>query len=154
MDSEEWGVDNFILLTKYIVMKNIIADKSYAFAIRIVNLYKHLSTEKKEFVLSKQLLKSGTAIGALVKEAEHAQSKADFLNKMNIALKEANETEYWLMLQKDTGYLSQTEFSSMKTDCSEIMKLLISIVKQLNKTLRNNEQWTMDNGQWTIDNGK
>ena len=81
-------------------MENIVANKSYSFAIRIVNLYKLLSQEKKEFVLSKQILRSGTAIGALIKEAEHAQSKAEFLNKMNIALKEANETWYWQMLMK------------------------------------------------------
>ncbi len=110
-------------------MGNIVAAKSYDFAIRIVKLYKHLSQEKKEFVLSKQMLRSGTAIGALIKEAEHAQSKADFLNKMNVALKEANETEYWLMLMKDTEYLNETEFQLIKNDCSEILKLLISIVK-------------------------
>ena len=86
-------------------MENMVAGKSYAFAIRIVRLYKLLSAERKEFVLSKQLLRSGTAIGALIKEAEHAQSKADLLNTMNIALKEANEAEYWLMLLKDTDFI-------------------------------------------------
>ena len=83
-------------------MDNIIRNKSYAFAIRIVNAYKFLTESKKEFVLSKQLLRSGTAIGALVAEAIHAQSGPDFLNKMNVALKEANETGYWLSLLKDT----------------------------------------------------
>lgn len=117
-------------------MENVVAIKSYAFAIRVVKLYKHLSQEKKEFVLSKQMLRSGTSIGALIKEAEHAQSKADFLNKMNVALKEANETEYWLMLMKDTGYLSETEFQSIKNDCSEILKLLISIVKSTKTSLK------------------
>lgn len=117
-------------------MKNIIAEKSHAFAIRIVNLYKHLSVEKKESVLSKQLLRSGTAIGALVKEAEHAQSKADFLNKMNIALKEANETEYWLTLLKDTNYISQNEFDSIANDCTIILKLLISIVRRTKENLK------------------
>ncbi len=100
---------------------NVVAAKSYAFAIRIVNLYKHLSHDKKEFVISKQMLRSGTAIGALIKEAEHAQSKADFLHKMSIALKEANETEYWLMLLKDTEYLNEAEFESIKKDCSEVL---------------------------------
>ena len=95
-------------------MNNVIATKSYAFAIRIVKLYKLLSQDKKEFILSKQLLRSGTAIGALVREAEHGQSKADFLNKMNIALKEANETEYWLLLLKDTDYLEENEFQSIQ----------------------------------------
>lgn len=117
-------------------MENVIAKKSYAFAIRIIRLYQFLIEEKREFVLSKQLLRSGTAIGALVKEAEHAQSKADFLNKMNVALKEANETEYWLMLLKDTGYISTKEFDSVNTDCSEILKLLISIVKSTKASLK------------------
>ena len=117
-------------------MKNTVADKSYSFAIRIVNLYKYLSNEKKEFVLSKQLLRSGTAIGALIKEAEHAQSKADFLNKMNIALKEANETGYWLMLLKDTTYLSIEEFDSINDDCISILKMLISIVKTTKQNLK------------------
>ena len=116
-------------------MKNIVAAKSYAFAIRIINLYKYLTTDKKEFILSKQILKSGTAIGALIKEAEHAQSKADFLNKMNIALKETNETEYWLMLLKDTNYISEDEFNSILKDCQEILKLLISIVKTTKSSL-------------------
>lgn len=112
------------------------ADKSYAFAIRIVNLYKYLINEKKEFVLAKQLLRSGTAIGALIREAEHAQSKSDFLNKMNVALKEANETNYWLMLLKDTNYLSEPEFNSLISDCSTILKLLISIVKTTKRSLK------------------
>ena len=79
---------------------NVVADKFFRFAVRVVNLYKFLCAERKEFILSKQLLRSGTAIGALIKESEHAQSRADFINKVNIALKEANETEYWLLLLK------------------------------------------------------
>jgi len=110
-------------------MKNVVATKSYAFALRTINLYKWLTSEKKEFVLSKQVLRSGTAIGALIKEAEHAQSRADFLHKMNIALKEANETEYWLMLLKDSSFLPTIEFNSIHSDCSELIRLLISIVK-------------------------
>lgn len=109
----------------------MIAEKSYNFALRIIKLYKFMLTNQHEFILSKQLLRSGTAIGALVREAEHAQSSADFLNKMNIALKEANETEYWLMLLKDSGYLSEKEFLSIHTDCQEVLKLLISIVKSM-----------------------
>src|SRR3954463_14866454 len=108
---------------------NPVATKSYAFALNIIKMYKHLIEQSKEYVLSKQLLRSGTSIGALIKEAEHAQSKADFLNKMNVALKEANETEYWLMLLKDTNYISEKEFASMANDASEILKVLISIVK-------------------------
>ena len=109
--------------------KSIVGEKSYRFAIRIVNLYKWLCEEKKEYVLSKQLLRSGTAIGALLKEAEHGQSKSDFLNKVNIALKEANESAYWLMLLKDTGYIIEKEFDSIKKDAEELIKILVSIVK-------------------------
>jgi four helix bundle protein len=117
-------------------MENVIANKSYAFALRMIRLYQFLSEQKKEYVLSKQLLRSGTAIGAMVKESEHAQSKADFLNKMNVALKEANETEYWLMLLKDTQYINENEFDSINADCTEILRLLISIVKSTKTSLK------------------
>jgi len=110
-------------------MESVVEHKSYTFALRIVEMYKLLTSERKEFVLSKQVLRSGTSVGALIKEAEHAQSKADFLNKMNIALKEANETEYWLMLLKDSQYLSEKEFNSIHKDCDELICLLVSIVK-------------------------
>ncbi len=109
--------------------ENIIASKSYAFALRIIKLYKFLVSEKKEYVLSKQILRSGTSVGALVKEAEHAQSKADFVYKMNIALKEANETEYWLMLLKDSDYIDNNSFNSIHPENIELIKLLVSIVK-------------------------
>lgn len=109
--------------------QNLVKDKSFAFAIRIVKLYRMLQKEKNEYVLSKQMLRSGTAVGALVRESEHAQSKADFINKLSIALKEANETEYWLMLLHETEYLSDIEYASIATDCKEMLKLLISIVK-------------------------
>lgn len=109
--------------------ENIVHTKSYAFALRVIKLFKFLTTEQKEFVLSKQILRSGTSIGALVKESEHAQSKADFINKMNIALKEANESEYWLMLLKDSEYINENSFNSLHSDVSELIKLLASIVK-------------------------
>ncbi|NLZ95508.1 MAG: four helix bundle protein [Bacteroidales bacterium] len=115
--------------------ENVIMSKSYAFALRVIKLYKYLVAEKKEYVLSKQLLRSGTAIGALVKEGEHAQSKADFLNKMNIALKEANETEYWIELLRDSEYLRQSETLSILADVSEIIKILASIVKSTKLSL-------------------
>ena len=108
---------------------SIIVNKSKAFAVRIVNLYKYLSNEKKEYVLSNQMLRSGTSIGANVHEAVQAQSRNDFISKMNIALKEASETEYWLELLHDTDYLSSDEYTSIAKDCSEINKILISIVK-------------------------
>ena len=104
-------------------------DKSYIFALRVVKLYKHLVSEKKEYVLSKQVLRSGTSIGALIKESEHAQSKADFINKMSIALKEANETEYWLQLLKDSSYISEQSFNSIHNDSVELIKILVTIVK-------------------------
>ena len=108
---------------------NIIALKTLDFAIRIVNMYKYLCKEQGEFVMSKQLLRSGTSIGANVREAEHAQSKADFLSKSNIALKEANETCYWLELLHKTGYLTTGMYDSISADCDEILKILTSIVK-------------------------
>ena len=108
---------------------SVVKDKSYSFALRIIKVFKFLNKEQHEFVLSKQVLRSGTAVGALVKEAEHAQSKADFINKMNIALKEANETEYWLLLLKDSEYIDEKSFNSIHQDCSELIKLLASIVK-------------------------
>jgi len=103
--------------------ENIVMIKSYAFALQIVKLYKYLVLQQKEFVLSKQILRSGTAIGALVKEAEHAKSKADFINKMNIALKEANETEYWLRLLKDSDYLDENSFNTAHSVSIELIKL-------------------------------
>ncbi len=115
--------------------ENIIAKKTYAFALRIIKLFKIVSETKKEFVLSKQVLRSGTAIGALIREAEHGQSKADFLSKMSIALKEANETDYWLMLLKDSEYLSEKEYNSISADCTEIISILISIVKTTKTTV-------------------
>ncbi|MEX6685951.1 four helix bundle protein [Danxiaibacter flavus] len=114
---------------------NPIQQKTYKFALRIINAYKFLHTVHKEYVLSKQLLRSGTSIGAQVMEAEHAQSKPDFLNKMNIALKEANETSYWLHLLKDSNYLDNNMFISIHTDCIEIIKLLSSIVKTTKNSL-------------------
>lgn len=111
-----------------IVKDGALQTKSFAFAVRIVNLSRLLSTEKKEFVLSKQLLRSGTAIGALVREAEQAESKADFVHKLAIALKEANETEYWVLLLRETEYLSAAEAESLISDNKELLKLLTSII--------------------------
>jgi four helix bundle protein len=111
------------------VTKSILKEKSYTFAIRIVKLNQCLCEEKKEFTLSRQILRSGTAIGALVREAEFGQSKADFRSKMSIALKEANETDYWLNLLKDTGYLNEKMFQSISADCLELIKMLVATVK-------------------------
>jgi four helix bundle protein len=109
--------------------ENISANKSLEFAIKIIDLYKFLTNDKKEFIMSKQLLRSATAIGALIREAEHAESKADFLHKMNIALKEANETSYWLLLLYKGGYISETIYKAYDQGCLELVKLLASIVK-------------------------
>lgn len=108
---------------------NLIVLKSRDFAIRIVRLYQYLQQDKKEFVIAKQLLKSGTSIGANVKEAVRGQSKADFAAKMNIALKEASETEYWIDILHETDYINDKEFVSINNDLREISKLLTSIVK-------------------------
>jgi len=110
-------------------MEQTVERKSFLFAVRIVKLSKHLNTAKKEFVLSKQLLRAGTSIGANIVEAEQAQSKADFISKMNIALKEAVETNYWLRLLQATDYLSETEFTSIHSDCRELEKMLTAIIK-------------------------
>jgi four helix bundle protein len=106
---------------------NVIRDKSFAFAIRIVKLYKFL-VENKEFVLSKQLLRSGTAIGALVREAEHAESTADFIHKMAIAQKEANETDYWIELLYQSEYFDILHYNSIVLDIKELNKILASII--------------------------
>lgn len=113
--------------------KNIIKEKSFAFAIEVVNLYKILA-EKREFVLSRQMLRSGTSIGANIREAEHAQSKADFIHKLSISLKEANETEYWLDLLYETKYLSDIDFLNIKPKITELLRLLTSIVKTSKNT--------------------
>ena len=104
-------------------------DKSYSFAIRIVKLSRFLQSEKKEFILSRQVLRSGTAIGALIREAQFGQSKADFANKMSIALKEANETDYWLNLLRDTEFISESQFDSIHPECNELIAMLVSTVK-------------------------
>jgi four helix bundle protein len=108
---------------------NVIKDKSFAFALRIVKMYQYLADEKREYVLSKQLLRSGTAIGALVREAEQAESKADFIHKMAIALKEANESDYWIELLHQAGYLDQKSYQSIQADLAELLKLLTAIIK-------------------------
>jgi four helix bundle protein len=113
--------------------ENPLKDKSYQFAIRIVKLSQFLKQDKREFVLSKQILRSGTAIGALIREAEFGQSRADFTSKMSISLKEANETEYWLSLVKDTDFISEKQFVSLQSDCKELIAMLVSTVKTSKK---------------------
>jgi four helix bundle protein len=109
-----------------------VAEKSLDFAVRIVNLRKHLTSDCKEYVLSKQLLRAGTSIGANIAEAQRGQSKADFIAKMSIALKEASETEYWLHLLRRTNYLTQKQFDSIFADATELSKMLMAICKSAN----------------------
>ena len=106
---------------------NVIRDKSFAFALRMIKLNQVLA-EQNEYVLSRQLLKSGTAIGAMVRESEHAESKADFIHKMSIAQKEANETEYWIELLHQSAYINQSSYESIQPEIAEIKKLLASIL--------------------------
>lgn len=114
-------------------MDATVEEKSFRFAIRIVNLYHVLRREKREFVLSKQVMRSGTSIGANVAESQQAQSRADFAAKMNIALKETAETDYWMRLLHATEYLSDQEFQSLIGDCREIGKMLTAIIKSARK---------------------
>jgi len=114
-------------------MEQTVEKKSFLFAVRIVKLCKHLNLNRKEYVLSKQLLRAGTSIGANITEAEQAQSRADFISKMNIALKEAVESNYWLRLLQATDDLSETEFSSIYSDCRELERMLTAIIKTTRK---------------------
>ena len=116
---------------------DIIGEKSYSFAVRIVRLYKYLNDYKKIPPIANQIVRSGTAIGALMSEASYAQSKADFLNKAHIALKEANETLYWIRLLYETGYITNEQFNSLEVDCHELLRLLISTVKTTKEHLYN-----------------
>ena len=110
-------------------MSNIIETKSFDFAVRIVKLYKLLCEQRKEYILSKQLIRSATSIGANISEALQAQSKADFISKLSISLKETSETKYWIKLLLATDYLSTKEADSLLNDCTEIEKLLVAILK-------------------------
>jgi four helix bundle protein len=116
---------------------NIVKNKSFAFAVRIVKLYQYLCENKKELVLSKQLLRSGTSVGAMIREAEHAETKNDFKHKMAIAQKEINETIYWLELLKETDYLTHEQYESINNDAVEIIKLLTTIIRSVKSNINN-----------------
>jgi len=120
---------------QYMKKENILKIKSYDFARRIIKLVKYLNLEKKEFVLAKQILRSGTAIGALIREGEYAQSKSDFISKLSIALKEANETDYWLNLLKDEDFIAPENFENIQKDCIELLKLLTATIKTTKQNL-------------------
>lgn len=117
--------------------ENIVKEKSLDFAVRIVKLAQYLSAEKKEFILSKQIMRSGTSVGAMVRESEHAESKADFIHKLSIAQKEINETIYWLELLMKTNYLDHNEYSSINADAIEIIKLITSIIVSTRNNIKN-----------------
>lgn len=114
--------------------ENVIKEKSFLFAIEVIQLYKKVSKEKREFVMSKQFLRSGTSIGANIREAEYAQSKADFIHKLSMALKEANETDYWFELLHLSGYINFEDFQNVKQKISEQLRLLTSIINTSKKT--------------------
>ncbi len=109
--------------------ENVVKSKSFAFAVRVIKLYQFLCEQKNEFVLSKQLLRSGTSVGAMIREAEHAETKNDFKHKMGIAQKEINETLYWLELLNETDFLTNEQFESINNDAVEIIKLIAAILK-------------------------
>lgn len=116
--------------------ENILKQKSFDFAVRIVNLHKYLKKNYNEYVLSQQIVASGTSVGALIREAEHAESTKDFLHKLNIGLKEANESKYWLDLLFATDYINKKMYESLNKDCEELLKMLISSVKTTKTRLR------------------
>jgi four helix bundle protein len=123
---------------KGVMKENVILNKSFEFAVRIVNLYKYLTTEKKELVMSKQILRSGTSIGANAEEADSGQNKKDFIAKMNIVLKEAEETCYWLRLLDRTDYIENKIFESILADCNEIIAIVTAIIVTARKNIKNN----------------
>ena len=117
-------------------MESVLRDKSYLFALRVVKLYKHLIKQHKEYTLSKQILRSGTSIGALVREAQYAQSAKDFINKLSIALKEANESEYWIMLLKDSEFITKKMHDNIQPDINELVKMLAASINTAKKKLK------------------
>jgi four helix bundle protein len=125
--------------------ESIISKKTYSFALKTIKLYKRLAAEKKEYVLSKQLIRSATSIGANINEAVSGQSKRDFVHKLSIALKEDRETSYWLNLLKDSEYIGQEEFLELSTDCDELIKILSSIILTTKERYFNTKNTTTHN---------
>jgi four helix bundle protein len=132
-NSEKKSDSEFLLERGLLKKDNLIVDKSKVFALRVIELYKFLTSEKKEFVLSKQLLRSGTSIGANARESIRAQSTADFYAKLTISLKEAEETAYWLELLNESGYIDNDMFKSLYSDCDELIRILVKILKNTKK---------------------
>src|SRR5436190_15412973 len=126
---------HYSLLVFHSMGKSVLREKSYAFAVRIMNFCRMLQDTKKEYIVSKQLLRSGTGIGALLREAEFAQSRPDFVHKVSIALKEANETIYWLQLLTDTNYIPGVETTDLQLECNELIAMLAATVKTAKKAV-------------------
>lgn len=120
----------------YVLKSTLLEEKSFLFATRVIKLSKYLTVHHREYILSKQILRSGTSIGALIRESKYAQSKADFLHKQMIALKEANETDYWLELLKSSEYISVKMYHSLKPDIIELLKLLIASTKTIKNKIK------------------
>ncbi|MBR6292276.1 MAG: four helix bundle protein [Bacteroidales bacterium] len=118
--------------------KSLLNEKSMDFAVRCVNLYKYLAQEKNEYVMSKQVYRSGTSVGANIRESRNAQSTADFINKLNIALKEADETQFWIELLFRTQFINETEYTSINDDINEIISILTASIKTNKKKISNN----------------
>ncbi len=118
---------------------SLLHTKSYAFALRVIRMVRHLREQQREYILSKQVIRSGTAIGALIRESEFAQSQADFINKLSVALKEANETDYWLNLLRDSEYIDEQPFESIASECGELIALLISSITTAKKNITRRE---------------
>ena len=116
--------------------KNILKEKSFLFAVRIIKLYKYLKNKHDEYILSRQIIRSGTTIGALIRESENAESKKDFVHKLNISLKETDETQYWLELLYETEFITKKMFDSINADVEELIKLLVSSVKTTKENLK------------------
>ena len=119
--------------------RSTLKTKSYAFALRIIRLTRYLAKENHEYVIGRQILRCGTAIGALIREAEYAESKPDFIHKLHISLKEANETDYWLSLLKDSDYISRKAYESLKKDIDELLAILVASIKTAKKISSDNE---------------
>ncbi len=116
--------------------KNILKEKSFVFAVRIINLYKYLKNNHEEYILSKQIIRSGTTIGALIRESENAESKRDFIHKLSISLKETDETQYWLQLLFETEFITKKMFDSINNDVEELIKLLVASIKTTKENLK------------------
>lgn len=120
--------------------KNILREKSFTFAVRIIKFYKYLKSKHDEYILSRQIIRSGTSIGALIRESENAESKKDFIHKLNISLKETDETQYWLALLYETEFITKKMFDSINTDVEELIKLLVASVRTSKENLKSSSK--------------